>query len=110
MLDGIRGRVAELAINGERFDEFAGLPRGYLSKLIGANPTRRIAATSMGPLFAALGLRHDREPERHGAVERPARTEPVELHASNLYACNRHQSEMGSNSKTGSPGAASGLE
>jgi hypothetical protein len=56
MLDAIRGRVAELAINGERFDEFAGLPQGYLSKLIGANPTRRIAATSMGPLFAALGI------------------------------------------------------
>jgi hypothetical protein len=56
MLAAVRARVNELQINGERFDEFAGLPRGYLSKLIGANPTRRIGMTSMGPLFAALGI------------------------------------------------------
>ena len=57
LLAAVRARVNELAINGERFDEFAGLPRGYLSKLIGVNPIRRIAMTSMGPLFSALGIR-----------------------------------------------------
>jgi hypothetical protein len=56
MLNAIRNRVNELAINGERFDEFAGLPRGYLSKLIGAKPVRRIGMTSLGPLFDALGI------------------------------------------------------
>jgi hypothetical protein len=57
MLAAVRARVAELQVNGERFDEFAGLPKGYLSKLIGVNPTRRIAATSMGPVMNGLGLR-----------------------------------------------------
>jgi hypothetical protein len=56
MLNALRTRVTELQINGERFDEYAGLPRGYLSKLIGANPVRKIGMTSMGPLFAALGV------------------------------------------------------
>ena len=56
LLTALRNRVTELSINGERFDEFAGLPRGYLSKLIGVNPVRRIAMTSMGPLFDALGI------------------------------------------------------
>ena len=40
MLDALRRRVNELALNGERFDEYAGLPRGYLSKLVGAKPVR----------------------------------------------------------------------
>src|SRR6516162_9119761 len=56
MLDALRKRVNELALNGERFDEYAGLPRGYLSKLVGVRPVRRISMTSMGPLFSALGI------------------------------------------------------
>jgi hypothetical protein len=56
MLAALRSRVVELNVNGERFDEFAGLPRGYLSKLIGVRPVRRISMTSMGPLFDALGI------------------------------------------------------
>jgi hypothetical protein len=46
-----------LALNGERFDEYAGLPRGYLSKLVGAKPTRRLGMTSFSPVLAGLGLR-----------------------------------------------------
>jgi hypothetical protein len=57
LLAAIRSRVDELQINGERFDEYAGLPRGYLSKLVGANPIRSIGRTSMGPVLGALGLR-----------------------------------------------------
>ena len=57
MLAALRSRVAELQVNGERFDEYAGLPRGYLSKLIGAKPIRRIGATSFAPVLAGLGLR-----------------------------------------------------
>jgi hypothetical protein len=57
MLDAIRARVNELQINGERFDHFAGLPTGYLSKLIGIRPIRRLGMLSFGPVLAALGLR-----------------------------------------------------
>ena len=57
MLTALRARVTELQINGERFDEFAGLPRGYLSKLIGVNPIRRIGMTSWAPVLTGLGLR-----------------------------------------------------
>jgi hypothetical protein len=57
MLDAIRARVNELALHGERFDEYAGLPRGYLSKLVGAKPIRRLGMTSFSPVLASLGLR-----------------------------------------------------
>ena len=57
MLAALRARVNELQINGERFDEYAGLPRGYLSKLIGAKPIRRLGMTSFAPVLAGLGLR-----------------------------------------------------
>ena len=56
LLAALRTRVNELGINGQRFDAFAGLPDGYLSKLIGPNPVRRIGMVSMGPLFDALGI------------------------------------------------------
>ena len=57
MLDALRRRVNELALNGERFDEYAGLPRGYLSKLVGAKPIRRLGMTSFSPVLSGLGLR-----------------------------------------------------
>jgi len=57
MLAALRARVNELQLNGERFDEFAGLPRGYLSKLIGAKPIRRLGMTSFAPVLTGLGLR-----------------------------------------------------
>jgi hypothetical protein len=57
MLEALRRRVNELALNGERFDEYAGLPRGYLSKLVGAKPIRRLGMVSFSPTLAALGLR-----------------------------------------------------
>jgi hypothetical protein len=56
MLDALRKRVNELALAGERFDEYAGLPKGYLSKLIGANPVRKLGMVSMGPLLNAAGV------------------------------------------------------
>jgi hypothetical protein len=56
MLAAVRARVRELEVSGEALDDYAGLPAGYLSKLIGAQPTRRIGMTSMGPLFDALGI------------------------------------------------------
>jgi hypothetical protein len=57
MLAALRARINELNINGERFDEYAGLPRGYLSKLVGAHPVRRLGATSFAPVLNGLGLR-----------------------------------------------------
>jgi hypothetical protein len=77
MLDAIRARVNELQINGERFDEYAGLPRGYLSKLIGAKPVRKIGMQSFAPVVAGLGLRClfvvDEEAERHLRKRLPPR-------------------------------------
>jgi hypothetical protein len=57
MLAAVRARVNELDVCGERFDEFAGLPRGYLSKLIGVRPVRGIGKTSMQPVLCGLGLK-----------------------------------------------------
>jgi hypothetical protein len=57
MLTALRSRVTELQISGERFDEYAGLPRGYLSKLVGAKPIRRLGMQSFQPVLAGLGLR-----------------------------------------------------
>jgi len=44
MLETLRSRVEELQIQGERFEHFAGLPTGYLSKLIGVRPVRRMSS------------------------------------------------------------------
>ena len=57
MLAALRDRVNELQVNGERFDEYCGLPKGYLSKLIGIKPIRRLGMTSFAPVLAGLGLR-----------------------------------------------------
>jgi hypothetical protein len=57
MVDALRQRVNELGVNGERFDEYVGLPRGYLSKLVGARPVRRLGMQSFAPVLAGLGLR-----------------------------------------------------
>jgi hypothetical protein len=56
MLAAVRARVKELQVAGAAFDQYAGLPDKYLSKLIGERPVRRIGMMSMGPLFAALGV------------------------------------------------------
>jgi hypothetical protein len=57
MLEAIRERVNELQIHGERFDAFVGLPDGYMSKLVGANPIRRLGMTSFAPILNGLGLK-----------------------------------------------------
>jgi hypothetical protein len=57
MLEAIRARVNELQIHGERFDAFAGLPEGYLSKLVGVRPIRRLGMTSLAPVLNGLGLK-----------------------------------------------------
>jgi hypothetical protein len=57
MLEAIRARVNELQIHGERFDAHVGLPEGYLSKLAGVRPTRRLGMVSLAPVLNGLGLR-----------------------------------------------------
>jgi hypothetical protein len=76
MLEVIRARVNELQINGERFDEYAGLPKGYLSKLIGVRPIRRIGMTSFEPLLVSLGLRCQFVEDPQGAERLKARLVP----------------------------------
>jgi hypothetical protein len=71
MLAALRARVNELQINGERFDEFAGLPRGYLSKLIGTRPIRRVGMTSLSLLMnALLALSVCRGSRRNGSAQK----------------------------------------
>src|SRR5262249_44435228 len=57
MLRAIRARVHELKVNGERLDEYVGLPRGYYSKVAGARPIRRLGMTSFAPILNGLGLK-----------------------------------------------------
>jgi len=57
MLEAIRARVNELQVNGERLDEYVGLPRGYYSKVAGARPIRRLGMTSFAPILNGLGLK-----------------------------------------------------
>ena len=57
MLEAIRARVHELQVNGERLDEYVGLPRGYYSKVAGARPIRRLGMTSFAPILNGLGLK-----------------------------------------------------
>jgi hypothetical protein len=57
MLEAIRERVNELQIHGERFDALVGLPEGYLSKLVGARPIRRLGMVSFAPILSGLGLK-----------------------------------------------------
>ena len=76
MLALLRRRVNELEIAGERFDEFAGLPRGYLSKLIGQHPVRRIGMQSWSPLMNALGLRCLFVEDREGTQRLKSRLKP----------------------------------
>jgi len=76
MLAAVRARVAELNVNGERFDEYAGLPKGYLSKLIGVRPTRRIAMTSMALVLNGLGLRGQFVEDPRGTEQLKTRVPP----------------------------------
>ena len=57
MLEAIRARVNELQVNGERLDEYVGLPRCYYSKVAGARPIRRLGMTSFAPILNGLGLK-----------------------------------------------------
>jgi hypothetical protein len=57
MIAALRQRIDELQVSRECVDEYAGLPRGYLSKLTGVRPVRRLGMTSFAPVLAALGLR-----------------------------------------------------
>jgi hypothetical protein len=76
MLDALRARVTELGINGERFDEFAGLPTGYLSKLIGVAPVRRLGLSSFQAVMAGLGLRCQFVEDPEGTERLKSRVKP----------------------------------
>ena len=56
-MQALRARVDELQIQGDSFCEFAGLPRGYLSKLLTIRSVRRVGMQSMGPLLSAMGVK-----------------------------------------------------
>ena len=56
-MQAIRNRVAALGIHGTRFDNLAGWPEGYLSKLVCARPVRRVGIQSMGTLLSTIGVK-----------------------------------------------------
>jgi hypothetical protein len=56
-MQALRDRVSEMQIQGDSFCEFAGLPRGYLSKLLTIRNVRRVGLQSMGPLLSAMGVK-----------------------------------------------------
>jgi hypothetical protein len=56
-MQALRARVSELQIQGDSFCEFAGLARGYLSKLLTIRSVRRVGMQSMGPLLSAMGVK-----------------------------------------------------
>jgi|SRR6516164_17913 len=75
-VQAVRNRVVDLGIHGSRFDALSGLPEGYLSKLIGARPVRRIGMTSMGPLLSAMGVKLQMVEDPVGTARLRARLSP----------------------------------
>ncbi len=64
LLAAMRARVAErqIALSGEAVAEVAGLPRGYLQKILSPLPksradVRRIGIASLGPVLGVLGVK-----------------------------------------------------
>ena len=51
-----RAIARKIAVSGE-VNEVAGLPSGYVEKLIGPRPVRRLGIISLGPLLAVLGIK-----------------------------------------------------
>jgi hypothetical protein len=76
MLEAIRARVHELQVNGERLDEYVGLPRGYFSKVAGARPIRRLGMTSFAPILNGLGLKCQFIEDRIGTERLKSRVPP----------------------------------
>jgi len=67
-----RAQQRQIAVGGEDVAAVTGLPRGYMQKLLGPRPQRRIGLISLGPTLAILGLKllavEDAEAiERYGA-------------------------------------------
>jgi hypothetical protein len=58
LMDTLRARAAvrQIAVSGDA-NEIAGLPTGYIQKLIGPRQVRRIGMMSLGPLLGVLGLK-----------------------------------------------------
>jgi len=59
LLNVLRARALErqITVGGEDTSEVSGLPIGYVQKLIGPRPVRRIGMTSLGPILGVLGLK-----------------------------------------------------
>jgi hypothetical protein len=74
-MEALRARVSELQIQGDSFCEFAGLARGYLSKLLTVRSVRRVGMQSMGPLLSAMGVKLQMVEDPRG-TERLRRLKP----------------------------------
>jgi hypothetical protein len=102
LLAAMQARAAErkIALSGEAVAVTAGLPRGYLQKILSPIPksrknVRRIGVTSLGPALGILGIKlvvfEDREAvERFGSriparLERAVRSTGVHIHLSRQF-------------------------
>lgn len=56
LMAALRARSDEIEMSRDGLDVIAGLPRGYVSKLLAPVPLKGIGRTSLGPLLQSLGL------------------------------------------------------
>jgi hypothetical protein len=59
LLNVLRARaiLRHITVGGEDTAEVAGLPIGYVQKIIGPRPVRRIGMMSLGPILSILGVK-----------------------------------------------------
>jgi hypothetical protein len=87
----LRRRADDLKLARIVLDELAGLPTGYVGKLLGLGKVRGVGRISMGPLLQALGLKLVivEDPEalhRIKARDLPERTENLVRHRESAQA------------------------
>ena len=56
LIEALRTRCDELDVAGIMLDGVAGLPIGYVNKLLSSEPARVLGRISFGPLLGALGF------------------------------------------------------
>jgi hypothetical protein len=59
LVAALRARAAEqkLALSAPENSQVSGLTDGYIAKLIGSNPPKRIGMASLGPILAVCGVK-----------------------------------------------------
>lgn len=65
LLEALRARLEQLDVSGATLDAVSGLADGYVHKLLGPSPTKKIGTVVLSDLLCAMGLKlivaHDPE-------------------------------------------------